>query len=130
MGVSLDCYRMRIGCYQPSHIVSRQIRVKVTKYYSMLTLKFCLAICLLRFPPMNCMPSSILDKSVTSSQWQPGLMGLDIGLNNKVCHCINGNRSKEGLIVASWNCSRAVMRKIEDIKLFIEKYKPQYLKLI
>ena len=124
MGVSLDCYRMRIGCYQPSHIVSRQIRVKVTKYYSMLTLKFCLAICLLRFPPMNCMPSSFLDKTVTSSQWQPGLMGLDIGLNNKVCHCINGNRSKEGLIVASWNCGRAVMRKIEDIKLFIEKYKP------
>ena len=127
MGVSLECYRRRIGCYQPSHMVSRQNKVKVIKYYSLLKLKFCLAFCMLALSPTNCLLSSFLDKTAISSQWQPGLIGLDARLNNKVCHSLNGNRSKEGIILASWNCGRAVMRKIEDIKLFIEKYKPHLL---
>ena len=101
MGVSLDCYRMRIGCYQPSYSVFRQFKVKLTKNCSMLSFKFCLAICLLVHSPTNYMSSSFLDKTIISSQWKPGLMGLDMGLNNRVCHSLNGNRSKEGLTLAS-----------------------------
>ena len=45
-------------------------------------------------------------------------MVLDAGATNSLCH---------SLIIASWNCVRAVTNKMEDIKLFIEKYRPHLL---
>ena len=126
MGVSLECYRFRIGCHQPRDIVIRKYRVKSMKNNFMQTLPFLLAASL-----FNCFPQHLIslpmDNNIQNSLYQPGLFGFNASATNKVCHSLNGNRRQQGLVLASWNCGRSLMQKIDDIKLFIQIHRPHLL---
>ena len=123
MGVSLECYRLRIGCYQPKYKIVRQCRVKSMKKIQVQTLSFHVVFILVSSIPMYFLNLSF-DNIVQTSLWQSGLMGLNANATNQVCHSLNGNRKQQGLTVASWSCGRSVIQKIDDIKLFIKKHRP------
>ena len=91
MGVSLESYRIIIGCYQPRQLVIGQNRVKSIKQNPVLTLRYILTLILISCIPLNLMYLSI-DISMKTSQWQSGLMGFHASATNKVCHSLNGNR--------------------------------------
>ena len=85
--------------------------------------KYLMTISFLGYACSKSMPLSA-ENNVISFQWQPGLMGFGLDATNKICHMLTGNKNINGINLASWNCATALTEKIEDIKLFIENYKP------
>lgn len=122
MGVTLECYRMRIGCHQPRYLLGRQSRVENLMCSSVTMSKYLMTISFLGYACSKSMPRSV-ENDFTSFQWQPGLMGFGLDATNKICHMLTGNENINGINLASWNCARTLTEKIEDIKLFIENYK-------
>ena len=134
MGVSLQCYRISIGYFQPKQCKSILYRPSSTNPTPLSTLQYLLAVCLI----INTASASLKisssspgyhscivgSESTQQSEWQCGLRGLAAGLTNKTCHTISGNRKQQGLVISSWNCGRAIFNKVTDIKLFIEEHKP------
>ena len=58
------------------------------------------------------------------------LLQWDSGLTiNKLCHIMFGNKRNIGFKYLSWNCDRGFIahKKIEDIKLFAQKHKPDFM---
>ena len=135
MDVSIQCYRIRIGSFQPKVPVHRSQKFKTTKFKSASTFQFLFNLYLIshvysQLPRSAPSPSSSYltararGPSTLGTEWQCGLRGLPAGLTNKACHALSGNRKAQGLILSSWNCGRAVANKVEDIKLFIEEHTP------
>ena len=120
---------MRIGCFQPKYMLVRQPKVKSLNLNAVLTFKLLITISLLSCSTTNYLSSS-MDKNMLISHWQPSLMGLDVAVTNSLCHSLNGNKKNQGLIISAWNCARAVSSKMEDIKLFIENYRPHLFAIL
>ena len=69
----------------------------------------------------------VSDNNVNISQ---ALLQWDSGLTiNKLCHILFGNKRNIGFKYLSWNCDRGFIahKKVEDIKLFAQKYKPDFM---
>ena len=135
MGVSLQCYRIRIGYFQPKQCKNILYKPTSIKSTQVSTLQYLLAVCLtINLASVSITGSVPLSpgylsltargESVQQSEWQCGLRGLAAGLTNKACHSLSGNRKQQGLVISYWNCGRAISDKLTDIKLFIEEHKP------
>ena len=94
MGVSIECYRLRIG-YQPRYKVNLKYKVDNTIYNSVPSLKYLLALSLLSLGPTNYSSHFIVNENLVTSSWQQGLLGLNAEANNKICHILNGNKNQK-----------------------------------
>ena len=143
MGVSIQCYRIRIGSFQPNKIKHSSSRMKsTTKHRMSLILHLLLSLFMIGQSETNpyhistpaltlrYLTLSAVGSSTLGIEWQPGLQGSCAGLTNKVCHLLNGNRQKSGLKLCSWNCGRALTDKMIDIKLFVQNHKPVLFAII
>ena len=141
MGVSIQCYRIRIGSFQPNKIKHSSSRMKsTTKHRMSLILHLLLSLFMIGQSETNpyhistpALTSRYLTLSAVGSstlgiEWQPGLKGSSAGLTNKVCHLLN--RQKSGLKLCSRNCGRALKDKMIDIKLFVQNHKPVLFAII
>ena len=153
MTVSIEQYRIKIGCFQPKY--SKQPKLQKRNYVDNETISW---LYILIFVHLVSPTEPILQKSIKvihpsyakiySSQdgstcstihrgaptvtWQQGLQGFASNKTNQVCQIKNGNKKKSGYIISSWNCGRGLMTKnsiqtdkMIDIKLFIEEEKNQ-----
>ena len=125
MGVSLQCYRISIGYFQPKQCTP--YRPSSTNPTSVSSLQYLLAVYLIintASASLNrSVPSSspgyhsciVGSESTQHSEWQCGPRGLAAGRTNKACHTLSGNRKQQGLVISSWNCGRAIFNKVTDI---------------
>ena len=130
MGVSLDCYRQRIGAFNENRKLKKATRIKTSskcetkanpKLYTFLLFYITLV------QPNIQNPKLLVSRNdFKLFEWQQGLGGVSATETNKLCHIKYGNKNI-GYDLAAWNCGRGLLTKsnhesdkLIDIKLFIQ----------
>ena len=151
MGISLESYRQTIGFFQFKQRKSVSFNRQCSPVFRERTKDWNHALCLIfylvilsTFPATanqskSSSPSIIqckISKPLKLFQNQESIQKQSPGLtwsfpvnNNKLCHCLYGNRRNLGYKYFTWNCDRGMLseNKLEDIKLFAERRTPHVM---
>ena len=153
MGILLESYRQTIGLFQFKRRKSLKIMNNCSPVFKERSKGWSHALCLIfylailtSFPPTSDQTFGIESRTNLWKTTKPiktlhhlAFLQPPIGLawafpsnNNKLCHCINGNRRNLGYKYFMWNCDRGILNenKLEDIKLFAEKRTPHIMAII
>ena len=147
MGISIEHYRIKIGCFQPNF--QKSLKVQKRTFVNNTTVSWLYILIYIYLAGISgSLSSRSSDYAIpisSSSNFQDplqtffktSLMGFSGVSQNKISHMINGNKRSLGYKIASWNCGRGLMsgnntgsEKLLDIKLFIEKHKPSLFGII
>ena len=145
--IDVELFRARIGVFQcprPYRTKNRKFGYQCSKVYkinkssnqTMINILLFLAMTLPSFylsqyvPQQNfrfgCINKSRFSESCMEWVWCQGISWSSPAAANKLCHLTYGNRRNQGYKYCSWNCDKGFINenKIDDVKLFIEKYSP------
>ena len=145
MTVSVQQFRVRIGCFQPSKIKLSTVRVRrsVSSFswqyiFWYLSLAYNMQ---MKSGETNIIYNSSIKNTLqetVGNTLQPGYLHGFHYLNvNKISHILNGNKRSLGYKIAAWNCGRGLVSKsgtetgkLTDIKLFIQQHNPGLMAVI
>ena len=149
MGVSIESYRQRIGCFSYNRRTfkissSYNYSSKRTKNLNFDNILSLLLRCLLLFTILQCaaynsqctsssyhkerasLPSHIVPSRQAISPTQCGISWSSANTGNKLVHALVGNKRNIGYKYLAWNCGRGFLseHKIDVLKVTIDRHKP------
>ena len=142
MGVSIECYRQRIGCFNNSNISIKgysNFKKKSTKknrtkmpWSPLLRMILMFTVCFHLLAVTSKAGPSSANWIKTSLGGQPSSLGISWSFcnqGNKLSHALLGNKRNIGYKYLSWNCARGFLseNKIDDLKLTINRHKPHLI---